>query len=161
MEATHPCPQCGTFVPTTAQRCKECFHDFRAAPKSSQGISVMLPFLAVVALMSVMGAGAVAWMTSFPIHEKALVDGTTRQIQWVKEFKDGHLETDQVAFDQITKIEYRSQPGDFAVVAVLANGERRDIVHSLNQPMQNQTEQYAEILKKPLEILDAAAQKAP
>ena len=62
------CPSCGTMVPVSASRCKECFHDFDEAPKQSSGGPIFL--LGSVALMAVVAAGVFYWITATPIEEK-------------------------------------------------------------------------------------------
>jgi hypothetical protein len=160
VDSTKTCPNCGTIAPVSARRCKECFHDYSAKETRQPLVRTLLPMLGATALMSVLGALTISWMTSFPTNERALVDATSKQIQWIREFKDGHFETDQVAFDRVKKIQYHADGANFTVVAVLDNGETRDIIRTMGAPIQSQAEDYAKLMDKPFEIVDARASKA-
>lgn len=147
------CPSCGAAVPSAARRCKECFHDFdeEAAPKSN-GLLVML---ASFAAMAVVGAGVFWYISSQPVDTQILVSEETRTIQWVQRFSDGSLETDQVGFDQVAKLEYVvTAQGDFEIIAVTTTGDRKMVMTDPDKPLRLQAEKYAEVMEKPLDLVD-------
>jgi len=52
---TKTCPSCNAEVPTAAERCKHCFHDFTEAPVKRA--NPLLPFLLLIAACGIVGGG--------------------------------------------------------------------------------------------------------
>jgi hypothetical protein len=151
--ATKTCPSCGADVPVAARRCKECFHDFDevAAPRSGGPMAL----LAAVAAMAVLGAATFWYVSSIPTDLRILVDEGSRSVQWVTQYQDGTLQTDRLAFDDIGKLEYVvTRGGDFEIRAVTLEGERKVIETDPNKPLQLRAEKYAEMMNKPLDLVD-------
>lgn len=146
------CPSCGTMVPDSASRCKDCFHDFTEAPprRSMTGALVML---ASFAAMAVVGALTFWWIASSPIEEKILVDGESESVVWTRKYRAG-VETDRLAFADIAKIQYVIKAnGSFEVVAITLTGDRRVISEDVS-PIKSTAAQYAQLMEKPLEEVD-------
>ena len=90
------------MVPKSADRCKECFHDFNEAPAQSSGGPIFL--LGSVAAMAVVAAGVLWYVTSNPVEEKILVDEETHSIVWTRRYRSG-IETQRVLWQDIAKLE--------------------------------------------------------
>ncbi len=145
------CPSCGAEVPTSATRCKECFHDFNAAPPKRSGGPIFL--LAAFAAMAVVGSLVLWFVVSQPVEQLIHVDQESESIVWTSRYRSG-IETDRLKWVDIAKIEYViKQTGDFDVVAVTLTGERH-IIQTDTGPLQSEAAQYAELMDKPLEIVD-------
>ena len=145
------CPSCGAMVPKSADRCKECFHDFNEAPARSNGGPIFL--LASVAAMAVVAAGVLWYITSNPIEEKILVDEETHSVVWTRSYRNG-VETDRLPWEDIAKLEYVIRAsGGYEITAVTTDGDRRTIQESPN-PLKIEADHYAQMMEKPLDIVD-------
>lgn len=152
MEPTKTCPSCGTIAPMTARRCKECYHDYTDRPP--RRFRWVVPVLGAAFFASLVAAGLLTYITSYPADQKVLVDDTTSTIQWVRSFQDGHLETDRVAFADITKIRYVNQGAlGFQIIAVTVSGEEKVVEASAKNPLLDRAERYAKAMNKPLEVV--------
>lgn len=146
------CPSCGTMVPVSASRCKDCFHDFAEAPPR-RSVAGPLIMLASFAAMAVVGALTFWWIASSPIEEKILVDGESQSVVWTRKYRSG-VETDRLAFTDIARIEYVTKAsGGFEVVAVTHTGDRKLISEDV-RPIKSTADQYAQLMEKPLEEVD-------
>jgi hypothetical protein len=153
--STKTCPSCGAEVPVSAQRCKDCFHDFNAAPARGGGGKGVLILLATLAAMAIAGSWIVSWMSSFPTSIRTLVNGENKTIQVIQQFQDGRVETDQVTFDQVARIEYSAGgQGFFELTAVTSDGKRLILAHDPKNPLGAEAESYAKRINKPLETID-------
>jgi hypothetical protein len=145
------CPSCGAEVPTSATRCKECFHDFAAAPPARTGGPIFL--LAAFAAMAIVGSVVLWFVVSSPIEELILVDQESQSVIWTKRYRDT-IETERLKWLDIAKLEYViNQRGDFDIIAVTLDGERK-IIQNDTSPLQSEAVQYAELMDKPLDIVD-------
>jgi hypothetical protein len=150
---TKTCPSCGTEVPTAASRCKVCFYDFDAEAQTKSNPLVGL--LALLAGMALMVAGTFYYISSQPTEQRILVDESSRTIQWVSQFQDGSLKTDRLAFDDVSKLEYViTNTGDFEIIAITHTGDRKQVQFDPDKPLRGQAEKYAELMQKPLEMVD-------
>lgn len=145
------CPSCGTMVPASADRCKECFHDFNEAPARSAGGPIFL--LGSVAAMAVVAAGVLWYVTGNPIEEKILVDEETHSVIWTRRYRSG-VETERLKWTDVAKLEYVVlASGSFEIAAVGLTGERYIIQESPN-PLKTEADHYAQMMEKPLDIVD-------
>ncbi len=146
------CPSCGMDVPVSANRCKECFHDFNEAPpKRSWAGPLML--LASLAGMAVVGALTLLFIVSAPVEERILVDEDTQSVVWTRKFRTG-IETDRLKFADIDKLEYVIQSsGGFEIVALTSGGDRK-VIQEGRRPLRSEAAQYSELMNKPLEEVD-------
>ena len=103
--STKECPSCGTIVPESAARCKECFHDFTEDEPQSRSSSGILMVLGAFAAMAVVGSGVLWYITSTPTEERILVDQDTRSVVWTRKYRSG-IETDRLRFDDVIRLEY-------------------------------------------------------
>lgn len=148
---TKECPSCGLTVPASASRCKDCFHDFAEAPVRRSG--GLLAILAAVAIMTTIGAATFWWISSAPLDESVIVDGSTESVVWTKKFRDG-IQTDRVRFNEISKLQYViRKTGTYEIVAVTSTGGEK-VIRSGSRPMKTDAQQYARIMDKPLEEID-------
>src|SRR5690242_19779054 len=95
------CPSCGSEVPESATRCKQCFHDFTVARESRSQLVGPVAVLASFAAMAVVGALILLFGVSRPVEEKVLVDQDTQSVVWARKFRNS-IETERLRFDQIT-----------------------------------------------------------
>lgn len=153
---TKTCPSCGTEIPVVAARCKACFYDFEAEANAKS--SPLVGVLAGLAGMALMVAGTFWYISSKPTDQRILVDEATRTVQWVSQYQDGSLKTDRISFDDIEKLEYEiTSAGDFAIIAITHKGERKTVMFDADKPLHSTAEKYAEVMEKPLEIVDNTA----
>ncbi|MFM2161375.1 MAG: hypothetical protein RLZZ383_887 [Pseudomonadota bacterium] len=151
------CPACGTPAPAGARRCKECFHSYADAKPKASLAQQFLPVLTALALFSIGLAGTVAWMVAQPVDERSLVDASQRQIQWVRTFKDGRLETRSVAFDDIQKITLHQATGGQSRIEITDKaGEALVIDAAVGKGLAARANEYARMIGKPLETVGDA-----
>ncbi len=150
---TKDCPSCGATVPAAAARCKECFHDFHEDedPKSSSPMALVV----ALAVMAVIGALAFWNFSKVPTDRRILVDESSQTVQWISQYKDGSIETEQVAFAQIAKLTLHiSSRGQQSIIAVGLDGEEHMIQEDNGGSLTTTAERYAELMNKPLEVID-------
>ncbi len=147
------CPQCGAEVPSSASRCKECFHDFNEIKPKRGLLAGPLILLASFAAMAVVGAVTLFVIVSRPVEERILVDEDTRSVVWTRKYRTG-IETDRLMWDQILKLEYVVKAsGGFEVVALDVDGDRHLIQEDL-RPLKSEATHYSKLMEKPLEEVD-------
>jgi len=152
--STKECPSCGTMVPESATRCKNCFHDFdEEEVKQSFNWAGPLALLGAFAAMAVIGTGTLYFIVSQPLEEKILVDENQSAVIWTRQYRSGP-QTQRLRFSDIDKLEYvvRSN-GGFEIAAISKEGERH-IIHEGRSPLKTEAAHYAEVMEKPLEEID-------
>ncbi len=150
--STKECPSCGADVPVSATRCKECFHDFSEQPRRMSWAGPIM-LLASVAAMAVVGTITLAVIVSQPVEERILVDEDTRSVVWTRKFRTG-VETDRLMFDDVIKLEYVIKAnGNFEVVAVSVDGDRK-VIQEDRRPLKSEATRYSQLMEKPLEEVD-------
>ncbi len=149
--ATKICPDCGAEVPTSAARCKECFHDFNEQRPSRAGPLVLL---AALAAMSILGA-LTLWIVSMrPLDQRILVDESTHAVIFTTQYRTGPV-TDRLDWVDILTLEHVvTASGRFEIVAVTNKGERVVIQRSSDRPLHSDAEHYAKVMGKPLQLTD-------
>jgi hypothetical protein len=138
--STRTCPSCGAEVPTSAARCKHCFHDFLdAPPKRSSGLILLA---ASIAIMICAGAGAMY----FVLHRQAVkrnvvVDEESASIIWTITSSEG-TSTERVPFSDIKEVEFvvGGSRATWEVYAITREGDRK----LLNAADQSNLQDYAE-----------------
>lgn len=147
--ATKTCPSCGADVPTAANICKHCFHDFNeVAEKKSNPLVILLGFLVA---MSIVGAAVFAHLYYYNAAERIVVDAETQSIV-ITRTTAAKTTTDRIDFSQVTKIEH-VMGGDsamFEVVAVTGDGQRY-VIKTSDAPLKGHAEHIAAVVDKPLE----------
>jgi hypothetical protein len=153
------CPSCGTPAPAGARRCKECFHNYADTKPAQSLAQQFLPILTAVALISVGLAATVGWMVAQPVDERSLVDASQRQIQWVRTYKDGRLETRSIAFDDVKAITLHLATGGQSRIEVTdKSGSSLVIDAAVGKGLQARANEYARMIGKPLETVGDAPQ---
>jgi hypothetical protein len=152
---TKTCPSCGAVVPVVAYRCKECFHDLAPPPPRTGP----MPLLAAVAGVAVLAAGTFWLLSQRRTDEQILVDETSHSVQWIHQFADGHLETDRLPFDQVSRIRYEVEGGEQRIVAVTTDGAEKVVEHTKEQQLASKAAKYAEMMQKPLEVADGTQKR--
>ena len=100
---TKECPSCLADVPTTAFRCKHCFHDFNVKPSNkSGGIAVLWS----VTIMSVIGAVSMALVVQKSLEAQYFVDKSTENIHAITTTMTGGTESSTIPFADIESIEF-------------------------------------------------------
>jgi ribosomal protein L40E len=149
--ATKTCPECGAEAPTSAARCKECFHDFTDARPPKAGPIVLL---AALAAMSLLGAVTFWLVTMRPLEERILVDERTEAVIFTTHYRTGP-KTDRLEWGQIGSLEHvTTAAGEYQIVAVTLSGDRRVIQESEESPLRGMAEKYASLMEKPLSVVD-------
>lgn len=149
--ATKTCPDCGAEVPTSATRCKECFHDFNEQRPTKSGPLILLAALAV---MSILGA-LTFWIVSMrPLSQQILVDESTQAVIFTTNYRSGAV-TDRLDWKDIASLEHvTTASGHFKIVAIKTNGDRVTIQKSPDRALTSDAEHYAKVMDKPLNIVD-------
>ncbi|MCK6502353.1 zinc ribbon domain-containing protein [Myxococcota bacterium] len=147
--ATKTCPSCGADVPTAANVCKHCFHDFNeVVQKKTNPLVIMLGFLVA---MAVVGAALFAHLYYNNAAERIVVDAETQSIVISRTTASGTT-TDRIPFSDVQKIEH-VMGGDkamFEVVAITSDGERV-IIQTSDKPLLGHAEHIAAVVDKPWE----------
>lgn len=147
--ATKTCPSCGADVPTAANICKHCFHDFNeVVEKKSNPLVILLGFLVA---MAIVGSAVFAHLYYYNAAERIVVDAETQSIV-ITRTTAAKTTTDRIDFSDVQKIEH-IMGGDqamFEVVAVTGDGERY-IIKTSDAPLHGHAEHIASVVDKPLE----------
>ena len=149
--ATKTCPDCGTDVPVSATRCKECFHDFNEQRAPRTGPIILL---AALAAMSILGA-LTFWIVSMrPLEQRILVDESTEAVIFTTHYRSGPV-TERLSWDDIAALEHvTAGGGTHAIVAITLSGDRVIIQESPNRPLRSDAEHYAKVMEKPVRFVD-------
>ncbi len=145
---TKTCPSCGTEVPESAQRCKQCFHDFNEATPLSRRLVGPLILLAAFAGMAVVAVIALAVILSYPTEQKILVDEATQSIVTITQYRTRRV-TDRVRWDEVERLEHVERMGEYEIRAIGKDGLATTIERS-EQPLEGAAENYASLMGKPL-----------
>lgn len=152
MASTKECPECGAEVPVAASRCKDCFHDFQAPPKTNLAGPLLL--LGTLAAMTLVGAVALYFALQLPVDHRVIVDEESRSITYITQYRDNTV-ADRLAWSDISRLEYiTSSHGTHQIVAITTQGERWTVEESDSRPIRSQAEHYAALMNKPLEYID-------
>lgn len=146
--STKICPNCNAEVPSVANLCKHCFHDFNVVvPKRK---SPLFPALLFAAGSAIVAAIAYGYMHDANRTYNISLDEETESLVFTTVFAD-RTEADRVYFKDVTTIEYvkNTTPRAFEVAVVTARGERFVYMQS-DDPLEYQGNQLADKLKKPL-----------
>jgi transposase-like protein len=147
------CPSCGSEVPESANRCKQCFHDFTVETETRSKRVGPLAVLASFAAMAIAGTLILLYIVSRPVEERILVDEDTQSVVWTRKFRNS-IETERLRFDEIAKLEYvRTATGRFEIVAVDHEGGRH-VIQEDEQDLRGEAGQYAKLMGKPLAEVD-------
>lgn len=148
------CPNCNAEVPSVANLCKHCFHDFHTvvAKRSSPLWPVL--FLAF-------GSGVVSAMAYQSMHadsrtSRVAIDGETERIVFTDVYSDGPV-SQQVFFKDIESVEYKmdGSPRPFEVAVITSAGDRF-VMSQADEPLDFKARQVADMLDKPLNNVGGA-----
>lgn len=152
MAAMKECPSCGAEVPTSAKRCKECFHDFEELPPS-KGIAGPIALLVSVAGMVLVSLVALVWIVMQPQDAHTFVDQDTQSIIWTRTYVTGTT-TDRIEFKDVQRLEYVVYAsGTHEIAAVGVDGSRR-VVLSSESPLRGDADKFAALMEKPVVTID-------
>lgn len=147
------CPSCGEDVPSVAKRCRECFHDFTAEPVKS-GSNAPMIFLGFLALMSVIGAGTLGLITSFPVSAPQVhVNARTSYIVSTTQYVSG-VKTERIPFSEVTEVQHIVVGNGFFEIRVKKSDGGEMLLAKGKKSMKGNAEQYADIMKKPFNPID-------
>ncbi len=149
---TKYCPNCNAEVPSVANLCKHCFHDFNLTVPRKKSPLFTLLFLAVgTALVSAMAYGYIYNQNK---TYKISLDQETQSIVFTTRYAD-RTEADRVYFKDVSAVEYvkNAQPRPFEVGVVTVKGIRY-VYEQGDDPLEYQAQQLADLVKRPLTIKD-------
>lgn len=121
--STKVCPNCGAEVPSVANLCKHCFHDFNmVVPKRK---SPWFTLLVLAASTAIVAALAFSYIHSQSRTFKISVNKETEQIVFVTKYAD-HTESDTVPFKDVSAVEYvmNAHPRPFEIAILTTRGDR-------------------------------------
>lgn len=143
---TKTCPGCQEEVPTTAARCKSCFHDFNAVPeKKSSGL---LTLLVLLSAMGVIGGGVFWWVSTRATECKVDISQERKSVTWVCQYVDGPRADRVVRFDNIQKVLYSAGgQGELAyVVSICEKSGDCHLVDNSRRPLDGKAAQIASLV---------------
>jgi len=150
--AMKDCPSCGADVPTSAKRCKECFHDFDEPVKKASWAGP-IALLMALAGMVVVALITLGWIVMQPQDQHILVDQDSESIVWTRTYVTGTT-TDRVPFTDVRSLEYiMHTSGGYEITAVTADGSRKIIQESVS-PLRGEANKYAQLMKMELSVID-------
>lgn len=146
--STKICPNCGAEVPSIANLCKHCFHDFHVVvPKKKSPLFTLLVLAFSCAIVAAIVFGYVKGQ-----HRtyKISVDQETQSIVFTTKYAD-RTEADRVYFKDISTVEYatNTHPMPFEVAVVTTSGKRY-IYQQGTDPLDFQAKQLGEYVQKPV-----------
>jgi ribosomal protein L40E len=149
---TKYCPNCNAEVPSVANLCKHCFHDFNVVPPKKKSPLWTLLFLANGC--AIVSALAFGYMHDQNKTFKISVDQETKSIVFTTTYAD-HTEADRVYFKDIATIDYvkNTQPRPFEIDVVTVKGDRY-VYQQSSDPLDFQAHQLSELLDKPVSTKD-------
>ena len=145
------CPSCDEDVPVAASRCKHCFHDFNEVSVKN---NALLPIMAGLAAMAVIGAGTLYWIVSMPVEQRIFFDQETESVTWTTKYRGDKVTTERLNWSEIGKFEYViTSSGKHRIEAVTITGERH-LIEEDTSPLKTAADKYAALAQKPLEVVD-------
>jgi hypothetical protein len=149
---TKYCPNCNAEVPSVANLCKHCFHDFNVVVARRKSPLFTILFLAVgTALVSAMAYG---YIYSQNKTSKISLDEETKSIVFTTRYAD-KTEADRVFWKDITMVEYvkNTRPRPFEIDVVTVKGARY-VFDQGDDPLDYQAQQLADKIGHPMVIKD-------
>lgn len=143
--ATRNCPSCGAEAPLSANRCKQCFHDF-ATRRMSWGPVLIL---GVLAFMSFVAAFAFVIASMGALDERVLVSAETKSIVIATKYPSGIVPR-RIPFTDVMKLEHTPATEGFQIVALTTDGSRT-VIQSGKEALHAEAERYAGMMGKPYE----------
>ncbi|MFH1464840.1 MAG: hypothetical protein ABIO70_10690 [Pseudomonadota bacterium] len=148
--STKTCPSCGAEVPTSAARCKHCFHDFAEAPRKRSGGLLLLLF--TIAAMVCVGAVAMYYV----VHEQAVkrnvvIDEESASIIWTTTSSEG-TSTERLRFADIKEIEFviGGKWATWEVYAVTPTDDHKLLSSSDTGTLEGYAQHIANVMDKPV-----------
>jgi hypothetical protein len=146
--STKTCPNCNAEVPTVANLCKHCFHDFHMVVAKRK--SPVFPILLFAA-----GTGIVTALTYGYVHtqhrtSRISVDAETESIVFTTTYASG-TEVDRVYFKDVSNVEYvmNTRPRPFEVAIVTSHGDRF-VYKQGEDPLDHVARTLGELIEKPV-----------
>lgn len=146
--STKICPNCGAEVPSAANLCKHCFHDFNVVipPRKSPLFTVLFLLFG----MAIVSAAVFGFVKGQHRTYNISVDQETQSIVFTTKYAD-HTEAERVYFTDVASVEYvtNTYPMPFEVAIVTNKGARHVYQRSVD-PLDFQASQLGEYLNKPV-----------
>ncbi len=150
--ATKDCPECGAEVPTSAQRCKECFHDFTEVKKTSYTGPLLV--LGTLAAMALMGALTFFIILQQPLDRRIQVDQETQSVVYITQYRSGPV-TERLMWSDIARLEHVvHQNGKNEIYAYDLKGEQWTLHEATPEPLSSTARHYESLIGKPLVVTD-------
>ncbi len=150
--STKLCPNCGAEVPSVANLCKHCFHDFNMVVAKKK--SPWFTLLTLAASTAIVAAIAFSYIHSQSRTFKISVNKETEQIVFVTKYAD-HTESDTVPFRDVSAVEYvmNARPRPFEIAILTTRGERH-VYQQGDEPLDLPAAKLGEFLGKPVVTKD-------
>lgn len=150
--STKICPNCNAEVPSVANLCKHCFHDFNTIPPKKK--SPWFTLLVLAASTAIVAAMAFSYIHSQSRTFKISVNKETEQIVFVTKYAD-KTESDTVPFREVSAIEYvqNARPRPFEIAILTTHGDRH-VFQQADEQLDVQARQLGEFLDKPVVTKD-------
>jgi len=143
---TKTCPGCSAEVPTAADRCKHCFHDFNHVVEKKTSPLVTLLFLA--AAMAVVGGGTYWWVSTQASECKVDISEERNLITWVCQYPTGPKADRVVSFGEVSKVIYSmgGQGEDSFIVDVCLKNDKCHRVENSRKPLEGTAMHIAKVV---------------
>lgn len=150
---TKICPHCNAEVPSVANLCKHCFHDFNVPVAKKK--SPLFPILLLAVGMAIVSAAAFGYVRGQQRTYNITVDEETKSFVFTTKYAD-RTEADRVYFKDVTSVEYakNTQPRPFEIAIVTAEGDRF-VYKQSGEPLDYDANVLSEKLGKPLAVRDS------
>lgn len=146
------CPSCGLSVPSSASRCKSCFHDF-AKPTPSRSFAGPLALLASFVLTTGIAVILLLVVLSRPLDHRILVDAATQSIVFTTQYRSG-VSTERVSFADVANVEYAITRTGNHEVAALTRAGGRHVIQQAQSSLSSDAKRFADVMGKPLIEVD-------
>jgi hypothetical protein len=142
------CPNCQNEVPSVANLCKHCFHDFHVVVPKKKSPWWTLLFLGVGT--SLVAAWAFAYMQSQYKTSNVSIDKETQSIVFTTKTPAG-IDSKRVYFKDVSTVEYvkNDSPLPFMVYVVTQRGDRYAYAGG-NEPQDMEARSLAGTISKPV-----------
>lgn len=152
--STKVCPNCGVDVPTVANLCKQCMHDFNVVVERRR--SPLFPIVLLALACAIVSAGGYAYMAEQNKTFKVSVDRETESIVFTTRYAT-RTEAERVYFKDVANIEYvaNATPRPFEIAVITTKGDRF-VYSQSDDPIDYPAKQLADMVGRPVTQRDLA-----
>ena len=150
---TKECPACHETVPSSASRCKHCWHDFTEVPKSSGLMAGLVMMLVSMAGMAVVGSLVLLWLVAQPIDERILVDADTESVIWTTRYRT-HTDTERLRYSDVAQVEHVTLRTGGCEIRLKRTDGSYKVLQEAASSLGSEARVYAEKMGKPFQMID-------